>query len=79
MRPRSASAVTASMASVSRSLSHAPITPNVSQKMNSMMPRKIGMAVYLPVSTRSMRMLSRLPRLSPFFTTVCAHSLSMNA
>ena len=53
-RPESASVVSAATASSIRPCSHAPITPNVSQKTRPMMTRNEGNAVKRPVRIRSM-------------------------
>ena len=61
----------------SRSLKKLPITPKVSQKMSSMMTRKMGMAKYLWVSTASIRTLRTCSRLSPGLTTAVRTKSSM--
>ena len=62
--PASMPAVTQATSSSMRPCSHAPTTPKVSQKTRPMMSTKAGMAVWRPVSTRSMRALRACSRLS---------------
>ena len=65
------------MPALNTSLRNVPITPNVSQNTASIISRKMGMPVYLPVSTLSSLTLRACSRLSPCFTTVAAHSFSI--
>ena len=58
------------MAPASRSDSTAPNTLKVKKKMANITAMKMGMAVYLPVSTRSIFMLRWCSRLSRQRTTV---------
>jgi hypothetical protein len=55
------------------------MTLKVSQNTRNITAQKPGMAVYFPVSTRSMAMERRCSRLSWHFTTEAATTLSMKA
>ena len=77
-RPAAAAAITASTACSSTPWRAAPTTPNVIQNTSPMMRMNIGMAVHLPVSTRSMATERLCSRLSCGLTTHEAQTCSMN-
>ena len=72
--PRSTISVSAPMPMSSKSDKNAPMTLNVSQNTRPIMPINAGIAVYLPVKTRSIATLLACSRLSFGFTTVAPHT-----
>ena len=73
----STNTVSSSIPISSRLWKNAPITLNVSQNTNAMIPMNIGIAVYFPVRKLSILRLLMCSLLSSGFTTVSSTNLCM--
>ena len=78
VRPTSAAAVSASTPAATRFCSARPTTLNVRKNTAPMMSTNMGMAVYLPVSTRSILRLRSSSREACGFTTAADTIFSIN-